>query len=67
MLLGPKSNNVDYEGIDSHKDPTSFLGESVVLFTFMADRSTRKRVSAELDSAHFGWFHIKAILIAGVG
>ena len=33
----------------------------------MADRSMKKRVSAELDSAHFDWSHIKAVLIARVG
>lgn len=33
----------------------------------MADSSTRGRVKNELNTAKFSWFHIKAILVSGVG
>jgi hypothetical protein len=32
-----------------------------------ADDSTKGRVRQELNTAKFSWFHVKAILIAGVG
>ena len=33
----------------------------------MADTSTKGRIRNELNTAKFSWFHIKAILVSGVG
>ena len=33
----------------------------------MADTSSKGRIRNELNTAKFSWFHIKAILVSGVG
>jgi MFS transporter, PHS family, inorganic phosphate transporter len=37
-------------------------------FAHVADQNERRRLAlAEIDKAPFGWYHVRAVVVAGVG
>lgn len=45
----------------------SFATQALCEDDAMADTSNKVRIRHELNTAKFSWFHVKAILVSGVG